>query len=435
MRRQQSKHLPGLMLLAIGLLFGTAASSQVLKGHGGPIMGVTVSQDGASALTASFDNSVGLWNLDDGSVVWLEGHEAAVNSVHFIGEGRAASAGDDFAIEIWDLESGSRLHRIVAHKGKVMALASSQGRLASASWDGTAVIWDIETGEPILKLSGHKGNVNDVAFLEAGGFVTASSDGTIRIWDAEGSQAQILVRHGFGVNTLIVNEAGGWLAYGAVDGGTRAVDFNSGEVLADLTLERRPVLAMAARPDLAEIAVGDGQGFIMVVDTGDWSISRDFRAAKNGPIWALSYTADGENLIAGGIDDTAHFFPLGKGAEVTQMATEQREFHKRPETMSNGERQFRRKCSVCHTLGADDARRAGPSLVGIFGRPAGRLEGYSFSDAMAGSDLVWSAETIDKLFDLGPDNYVPGSKMPMQRITKAQDRRDLIEFLRQTTGE
>ena len=39
------------------------------------------------------------------------------------------------------------------------------------------------------------------------------------------------------------------------------------------------------------------------------------------------------------------------------------------------------------------------------------------------------SETIDSLFDLGPDHYVPGSKMPMQRIANPEDRQDLIDFL------
>lgn len=411
------------------------ANAQTLEGHGGPIMGVAISEDGAQALTASFDNSVGLWDLGSGEVAWLEGHEAAVNSVLFLEDGRAASAGDDFAIEIWDMAAGRPLHRLEGHKGKVMALAAAGPRLASASWDGTIAIWDVETGAREQVLTGHKGNVTDVAFLSSGGLISASSDGTIRIWDADGAQIRTLVRHGFGVNAFVLHEDAGWIAYGAVDGGTRVVDLEDGALLADLTLERRPILAMAATPDYAQIAVGDGQGYIMVVDTADWSITRDFHAAKTGPIWALAYSADGTRVLAGGIDDLAYFFPVDDAGVMPQMSTERRAFHADPNTMSNGERQFRRKCSVCHTLGRADARRAGPSLAGIFGRRAGQLEGYRFSPAMAESDLVWSAETIDKLFDLGPDNYVPGSKMPMQRITKPEDRRDLIEFLRQTTGE
>ena len=42
-------------------------------------------------------------------------------------------------------------------------------------------------------------------------------------------------------------------------------------------------------------------------------------------------------------------------------------------------------------------------------------------------------DTIDALFDLGPDHYIPGSKMPMQRITTAEDRKDLVGFLKHAT--
>ncbi|SDC94973.1 c-type cytochrome [Ruegeria marina] len=46
---------------------------------------------------------------------------------------------------------------------------------------------------------------------------------------------------------------------------------------------------------------------------------------------------------------------------------------------------------------------------------------------------LWTGETINLLFDLGPDHYIPGSKMPMQRITGAQDRTGLISHLRPAT--
>lgn len=82
----------------------------------------------------------------------------------------------------------------------------------------------------------------------------------------------------------------------------------------------------------------------------------------------------------------------------------------------------------------DSRRRAGPSLHGVFGRRAGTLPGYLFSDTLQGSDIIWNDETINALFDEGPDHYIPGSKMPMQRITQAQDRQDLIAFLRRATG-
>ena len=66
--------------------------------------------------------------------------------------------------------------------------------------------------------------------------------------------------------------------------------------------------------------------------------------------------------------------------------------------------------------------------------PAGTVPGYLYSEILSGSDIVWNESSIDALFDLGPDHYIPGSKMPMQRITNAQDRADLIDYLRQETA-
>ena len=70
---------------------------------------------------------------------------------------------------------------------------------------------------------------------------------------------------------------------------------------------------------------------------------------------------------------------------------------------------------------------------GVFGRRAGSVGGYQYSDVLAGSDIVWNAKTIDQLFDIGPDYFIPGSKMPMQRIRRPVDRKDLVEFLERMT--
>jgi len=428
-----------LFYMALFSLFAASAGwSQgfaVLEGHGGPIHDVAISADSHHALTASFDNSVGLWDLQTGNVIWLDGHAAAVKTAIFAGPGRAASAGDDFAIEIWDLGRATRLHRLLGHKGQIKDLAlSPDGKtLASASWDGRAGLWDIASGAHLAWLQGHSGAVNDVDFLDEGTLVTGSADGTIRSWSrASGEQERVLVRHGFGVTTVLVNRAAGWLVYGAVDGGTRVIDPATDAVLADLTLNRRPVLDIAVNRDFSQIAVGDGEGHIMVVNTAGWDIVHDFRAALRGPIWALAYAADGQSLLAGGIDDQAYFWPIGAKADGPIMGSA-RDFLRAPETMDNGERQFQRKCSVCHSLKNDGIRRAGPTLAGLFGRRAGSSPGYTYSDSVAKSGIIWDAKTIDALFDLGPAHYIPGTKMPMQRITRPEDRADLIAFLRAHT--
>jgi len=422
-------------VLVLSVLAALADGFRTLDGHGGPVMAVTV--EGDVAATASFDNSVGLWPLDGGAPRWLEGHDAAVKTVAFVGGGLVASGGDDYRVILWDRASGTPRHRLEGHRGKIMAVAASpDGRLvASASWDRRIGLWESETGRLIRWIVGHAGNVNDVVFASDGTLYSASYDGTVRHWRvSDGALLRVLARHGFGVNTLLLNERAGWLAYGALDGGTRVLRLTDGAELADMTLDRRPILAMALRPDGGQIAVGDGQGHIMVVDTADWTIAHDFRAARRGPIWALAYADGGAAVIAGGIEDSAYVWPLGDLGGQPRIGEARRIFHTDPAEVSNGERQFLRKCSVCHTLTPDSGRKAGPSLHGLFGRHAGTYPGYSYSDTLDGADLVWSEETVNKLFELGPQHYTPGSKMPMQRIARQQDRDDLIAFLKTATA-
>ena len=431
---------PVRALLAALLLLGQAASAETFRsfeGHGGPVMDVAVRGD--RLLTGSFDYAVGLWPVAGGAPRWLDGHRAAVTDVAWLDDGRALSSGDDFAAILWDLGTGTPIRTFEGHQGKVAAVAPSPDgtTLATASWDGTVRLWDIATGQGTATLDAHDGAVNDVAWARDGqGFWSAGADGTVRAWAADGTDPRILAEHGFGVNVLASGD--GWLAYGGVDGGLIVVDPATGDGIADLSGDRRPILALAQSPDGTRLAVGDGEGYIMVVRTADWGVERDFRAAANGPVWALAFTADGTGLVAGGIADEAFLWPIDGGTDdatdAPRMAGDVRAFHTDPDAVPNGERQFLRKCSVCHELGADGARRAGPPLAGLFGREAGTVEGYAYSDALDGSGIVWDETTIDRLFDLGPDHYTPGSKMPMQRIASPEDRADLIDFLRRATA-
>jgi cytochrome c len=89
-------------------------------------------------------------------------------------------------------------------------------------------------------------------------------------------------------------------------------------------------------------------------------------------------------------------------------------------------------CAACHTLTPDGGNRAGPSLHGVFGRRIASLPGYNFSDALKRLDIVWTAETIGKLFEVGPARYTPGTKMPEQTVSDA-DRAALVAFLEKAT--
>ncbi|MGH1412557.1 MAG: c-type cytochrome [Pelagimonas sp.] len=434
---------PLISLVALWVMPAVAQEFTTLKGHGGPIMDIAVAPDG-TVVTASFDNSVGVWR--DGVPTWLEGHEAAVVAIDASSQPGVLSGGDDFRVLSLHPEiSTEDLGVITKHMGKVSDVAYSPETtyFASASWDGTIHL--VSVGEYLLNrsnhgvpyearvLTGHSSGVTSIGFLRDDVLFSASSDGTVRIWERKNDsfESRPIVKQGFGINELIVSDD--WLAYGAVDGGTRIVHPVTGEQIADFTLDRRPILSMAYHADTDQLAVGDGHGYIMMIDTTAWKITRDFRATRKGPVWALAFSNDGKTIWAGGLDDVAYGWPVDSLDKFDPAMGQDRSFLKAADTMPNGERQFMRKCSICHALEEGPSRKAGPTMHGIFGRRAGTVPGYSYSDILDGSDIIWDETTIDALFDQGPDHYIPGSKMPMQVIAKPQDRADLITFLKDTT--
>ena len=443
--------LLGALGAALGLAMLGAAGTEAfadtpalerLKGHGGPIKGIAVSPSGRWVLTSSFDYTVGVWSFEDRTQVrWLEAHNAAANAATFIDERRVVSVGDDFSALLWDINSDAKPVRYNGHKGKVIAVAVAPDRrtFATASWDGTVGLFramDLpsDTAPEGHLLNGHRAGVNAVAFTSDGrSLFSASTDGTIRRWRVSDHALQrIEVNHGFGINNMILAPDDSWLAYGATDGIVRVLDLASGKEIQKFDGGRRPVLAMALSPSGKFLAYGDGKGYISVIETETWTLQRDFRAMSRGPVWALAYNGD-DTLIAGGLDDFASLWPIGSENLPEPVKIDARRFQVDPDAVSNGERQFARKCSICHSLTRDSARRAGPTLYNVFGRPAGTLQGYAYSPALKNAAIVWSPETLDKLFDLGPDHYTPGSKMPMQRIAKPEDRADLIAYLKAAT--
>jgi cytochrome c len=91
-----------------------------------------------------------------------------------------------------------------------------------------------------------------------------------------------------------------------------------------------------------------------------------------------------------------------------------------------GEKVFR-QCQACHVIDAEQ-NRVGPHLVGIIGRPAGAVDGFKYSDAMANSGIVWDETTIAEYL-ANPRSYVEGNRMAFAGLRNEQQIADVIAYI------
>jgi cytochrome c len=99
---------------------------------------------------------------------------------------------------------------------------------------------------------------------------------------------------------------------------------------------------------------------------------------------------------------------------------------------NRGQRLFNQQCRACHTVEKDGATLVGPNLHGVFGRKAGTAAGYSFSEAMTKSGIVWDDTTLAE-YNRDPKGRVPGTKMMFNGVKQAGQVDDLVVYLKEAT--
>ena len=88
-----------------------------------------------------------------------------------------------------------------------------------------------------------------------------------------------------------------------------------------------------------------------------------------------------------------------------------------------------KKCASCHSIDEGGANKVGPNLWDIVGKPVAGHEGYKYSNALSGLGGEWSYDRLDG-FLTKPKDYAAGTKMSFAGLKSADDRANLIAFLR-----
>ena len=149
--------------------------------------------DGRTALLATSDGALQVWQLSPGTPKLLRtqaAHQGAIHALLQLAGDRVLSAGADGQLKVWDA-SGQLLHCLRDGSGAAVHCAvmlPGGVRAISGSSDGLLRVWDLETGTLLRTLSDGHGTIHAVAVLADGRLVSAAEDRMVKLWDLPSGQ-------------------------------------------------------------------------------------------------------------------------------------------------------------------------------------------------------------------------------------------------------
>ena len=94
-----------------------------------------------------------------------------------------------------------------------------------------------------------------------------------------------------------------------------------------------------------------------------------------------------------------------------------------------GEKVFA-KCRACHQVGESAKSAIGPKLNGLFGRKAGTVGGFNYSDANKQSGVLRDEASFASYIQ-DPRKFMPGAKMVFVGLKSDKEIADITAFLKQ----
>lgn len=428
-----------MFAVALAAFLVPGRPSADLLGHGGMVRAIDFSADGRRVVTGSFDFTAIVWEFEDQrEIAVLDGHAGPVTSVAYLADGRVVTAGDDWKVLVWRLGGAAPeiALRLEGHRHKVMSVdASADGRVAvSGGWDRTVRVWDLRNGAEV-RLIKTPSPVNVVAMVGAGGLVAVGGhDRVVRLYDINTGRAKgVLEGHRMGITDIAVAPDGQRLLTASIDKTLRLWSLDTLKPLKTYERHDNQVYAVGYMPDGKSAISAGRDGYVIQWDLATGKVRRAIQA-HNTIAWSVGISPDGRFVVSGSSDDSARVWHVATGDRIG-TAGDAASGEPKPWLQSDhpGAELFK-KCARCHALSENGTRRSGPHFAGLFGRRVGTVPGYRYSDALKGRDFVWNEDTLFKLFDVGPDKFLPGTKMPVQRVPNREKLAQLVDYLKELTA-
>ena len=295
----------------------------IMRGHGNVITSLTFSPDGTRIASASWDQTVRIWDGNSGKpIATLRGHTGQVYQVAFSPDGkRLVSASQDRTLRLWDVDTGDPIVVARGHTGEVRTVAlSPDGTLfASGSDDGSIRVWDVERLTVRSVLRGHSSFVYDVAFSPDGArLASAAWDGTVRLWDATTGRQTGLVRSDDKIVTSVVfSRENDQLLFLARDDAVHWWDLGSGRQVRQVGVPSNNSndtrIAVSAKGELVAAGSYDGRVRIWDAATGK---PVAVLAGHTGPVRDVAVDSTGGRIAAASNDLTVRVWDVSKKESI-----------------------------------------------------------------------------------------------------------------------
>ncbi|HBB33245.1 MAG TPA: hypothetical protein DDZ80_25855 [Cyanobacteria bacterium UBA8803] len=295
----------------------TISLVSTLTAHSDQVNSVTISPDGQTIASGSFDKTIKLWHLGTGKLLHtLSGHADWVYAIAITPDGqKLVSVSADKTIKVWELPTGKLLKTLGESSGRIYAIAiSPDGRtIVSGSQDKAIKLWNLETGAEMRTLTGHGKEVFTLAISPDGQtLVSGSADRTIKVWNlATGELFSTIYDPGDDVvRTVAISPDGKTLASSSFETINiwHLPDLLNGCRNAQACTPKRTLLghsgiieSVAISPNGRTLASGGRDNTIKLwnLPTGKESSSITNRSSY---VNTLKFSPDGKSLISNGAD-------------------------------------------------------------------------------------------------------------------------------------
>lgn len=293
----------------------TSKNTVIVPDLGSGARSIVWSRDGKYLYIGTYDKGVAIYDVVNKKLLSFVGNTADVSSLAISPDGRFLAVGiaNDGSVRLWALENAYPKYEVTifpAHGDKVFGYDvlgvafSPDGKLvASSGFDGKVIVWDAFTGEMIKKFD-VEDSVFEIAFSPDGMFLVAGLNvhEEFNVWNTDTWELQKTIKGDQAWDLAISPDGSKMISAGGGIHEANLWNLKTGKRLFNFHKETDGFAeAVSYHPNGKLVALGDGYGYVFILDTSTGQLLKEFHVDGDGrSISALAFNPDGTKIATAG---------------------------------------------------------------------------------------------------------------------------------------